>query len=794
MRPKRIEVAGFTAFREPTVVEFDGTELFALVGPTGSGKSSLIDAMTFALYGSVPRYQDARLVAPAVSQGRNQARVRLDFSIGGKDYTAVRVIRRTSTGATTKEARLECDGEVLAGDAKALTEQVERIVGLTFDQFNKCVVLPQGEFAKFLNDKPADRQDLLVKLLGLDLYDHIRERASSRAAEARSRIVMHEEELSSLVGCTKDTERDKKSELKAIESAQKAYQKDYPKLAELEARVDKCMGRVEQCESDIEALAGLKVPKIIQQLSNEKGTRESQLKSAEGVEKAEKAKLAKVDKERAVLGDASPLIEAKQRFADLDDVRKSNATVKKQAEAQKVAVQEAEREVRGSKEALAAAQKANEAAQREHSAHSLRDAIVVGGRCPVCEQAVQRVPVSRAPQDLRKATVAVDRAEATLGRHLETFQQKRDSLSKEERELELGAKRIAALEKQLKAAPDLDVVRERLANIQLLDTQLKSCRKTADAAADAVGRARKELDAFRDREESAWEQFDAVRDDLSHLKPPARKANSLSDSWELLLTWRKEESPKLQKQRDKEHAEVVKIEKARNELLEGHVEAVKQLGYELDEDTALSDELAQFVADAKAELRQISEKLNRKVSLEKLVDVSRGQALLAEALAQHLRADRFERWLLEAAFERLVLSASDVLMGLSSGAYSFAYNKKLEFEVIDHANADETRSARTLSGGETFLASLALALTLADQVADLAAHGAAQLESMFLDEGFGSLDPDTLDTVANAIEELGSRGRMVGLVTHVSDLAERVPVQYRVSKGPTTSTVERIVN
>jgi exonuclease SbcC len=63
---------------------------------------------------------------------------------------------------------------------------------------------------------------------------------------------------------------------------------------------------------------------------------------------------------------------------------------------------------------------------------------------------------------------------------------------------------------------------------------------------------------------------------------------------------------------------------------------------------------------------------------------------------------------------------------------------------------------------------------------------------MFLDEGFGSLDPETLDTVANAIVELGARGRMVGLITHVSDLAERVPVQYRVTKGPRTSTIERI--
>ena len=102
------------------------------------------------------------------------------------------------------------------------------------------------------------------------------------------------------------------------------------------------------------------------------------------------------------------------------------------------------------------------------------------------------------------------------------------------------------------------------------------------------------------------------------------------------------------------------------------------------------------------------------------------------------------------------------------------------------------RGARTLSGGETFLASLSLALALADNIADLAPEGAARIESMFLDEGFGTLDPGTLDVVAGAMEELASNGRMIGIVTHVADLAERMPAQFRVTKGPATSSVELV--
>ena len=165
---------------------------------------------------------------------------------------------------------------------------------------------------------------------------------------------------------------------------------------------------------------------------------------------------------------------------------------------------------------------------------------------------------------------------------------------------------------------------------------------------------------------------------------------------------------------------------------------------------------------------------------------------VAETLAVHLRANGFERWLLNEAFGRLATRASKLLLELSSGQYAFGHNEKLEFEVVDHANAGEARSAKTLSGGETFLASLSLALALADEVADLATEGTARLESIFLDEGFGTLDPDTLDIVATAIEELGARGRMVGVVTHVPDLAQRIPVQFKVSKASGSASVERI--
>ena len=106
---------------------------------------------------------------------------------------------------------------------------------------------------------------------------------------------------------------------------------------------------------------------------------------------------------------------------------------------------------------------------------------------------------------------------------------------------------------------------------------------------------------------------------------------------------------------------------------------------------------------------------------------------------------RFEKWLVNEALERLVLGTSETLELLSGNKYALAVNEGNEFEVIDHRNADDRRAAKTLSGGETFPASLALALALADQVGAMASGGAAKLDSIFLDEGFGTLDADWLE-------------------------------------------------
>jgi exonuclease SbcC len=155
-------------------------------------------------------------------------------------------------------------------------------------------------------------------------------------------------------------------------------------------------------------------------------------------------------------------------------------------------------------------------------------------------------------------------------------------------------------------------------------------------------------------------------------------------------------------------------------------------------------------------------------------------------LARELRSDGFLDWLLAASLRELVAGASVRLRALSE-----RYTLEVRdggFCVVDHDNGGELRSADTLSGGETFLTSLALALELSEQVQ--ATAGAVRLDSIFIDEGFGTLDAETLETVAAAIESLPRAGRMVGIITHVAELTERMPARIQVTKGVDGSRVE----
>jgi exonuclease SbcC len=185
-------------------------------------------------------------------------------------------------------------------------------------------------------------------------------------------------------------------------------------------------------------------------------------------------------------------------------------------------------------------------------------------------------------------------------------------------------------------------------------------------------------------------------------------------------------------------------------------------------------------AEVNARIEILTNAIDRVKTLREDLERQRVEHSVYRSLALDLRSDRFQAFLLQETFRELVSGASIRLWDLTK-RYRFDWENEA-FYVIDHDNARQMRSADTLSGGETFLASLALALQLSEQVQKAA--GATMLDSLFIDEGFGTLDPEALDAAAGAIENLPVGGRMVGIITHIEELSLRLPARVRVEKTP----------
>src|SRR5262249_43364862 len=157
-------------------------------------------AICFALYGSVPRYEDERVVTPVITTDATEARVELDFVSNGVAHRIVRLVRRKGAPKVQLD-RLGADAVLagtLPGKVRDAKELVTEIVGLSFDQFTKCVVLPQGAFANFLHAGEAERNKLLTSLLDLGVYDRIASLANERQTRIEADIAADDRVLQEL--------------------------------------------------------------------------------------------------------------------------------------------------------------------------------------------------------------------------------------------------------------------------------------------------------------------------------------------------------------------------------------------------------------------------------------------------------------------------------------------------------------------------------------------------------------------------------------------------------------------
>ncbi len=294
MRPQKLSLKNFMPFRvamgdQPHEVDFSQLDLFAITGPMASGKSALIDAMVWCLYGRTARYgTDSKGV---ISTGEQTCEVALDFTLGPRWFRAVR-----RTGKITESGLSEREGaewiQDISGSAR-LTKRIEDILGLDFDSFIKTVILPQGRYAEFLTSEPKKRRELLAKILELGVYARVADQAKLVAGQAKTRAETLREALTQYAGLSQEDIALQKEELSKLGQRIEQVSQQEERLRRVAQHVDHIAGlRSRATELQTEAQARAREKELAQRKAEEAAAQVASLTD----------ELAKIGQERDVLG------------------------------------------------------------------------------------------------------------------------------------------------------------------------------------------------------------------------------------------------------------------------------------------------------------------------------------------------------------------------------------------------------------------------------------------------------------------------------------------------------------
>ncbi|MBK9167743.1 MAG: SMC family ATPase [Bryobacterales bacterium] len=914
MRPLRLEVEGFTSFRSQAVLDFTSLDLFAITGPTGAGKSSLLDAMLFALYGRTPRI--GVNLNELIHQGANELRVLLEFSSGDEVYRLLRVLKRRGA-ATRRLEKREGDRWIsVTASAADLKQQVVALTGLDFEGFTRAVILPQGEFDQFLRGDPKQRHEILSRLLHLEVYETMKVRAFDQAREAemaaeairrnldtvfegvteealaecgvrleealvfareaaarrdeaqrRLRLAKEYAASTALAGQRRAGVRDA---TQAFEQAsQRTTQIQEKRLAVHETirEAEERMVRAGYDEAAYHRLIALRP--VVQQhrtLVAEIETMRSRLarlerdlkESMHSAGTAEAAAEAAAEETRRALGRHEAASAAAEAMRDRTACRELARDWRQRGPALRRAVAAAAKRVldlraqrQGSEarrseveEQLANATEAarDAAAHREHllrqdAAGALRSGLAPGEPCPVCEQTVAVVPPERSPGDAlakaearsRQCARAESEARDTLQRLLHDLSRLPSELQEAEKASDAAGEAFAWLEQRVaealgepadeQAAEKLDALARQAEEAQREASEaMRQWRDAADREASLARTAQHlrhqaelteqrhadvtaSLASSLDRKQRVEEQLGRYRD-----------AACFEQEWGALEVARqiqagiRDEIASLTRQKvslDQEAAAAdtavavsrERLRQAESALAEAEQHAaalracldvievaqLEQAATAAEQEAARREEERRAIESAQDRIRS---RLAEAAALrEELAGLIRRHKILRQ-LHEELHANRFPGFVEAATLRTLAAEGSRHFHELSAERYSFDPTSP-DFDVIDHWHAGERRSASTLSGGESFLASLSLALALSESLPRFA----SRLEALFLDEGFSTLDAATLDDVTSALEKLAGGTRMIGVISHVAELADRLPCRIRVHKSPRGSTL-----
>ena len=912
MRPLKLTLSAFGPYAGVMELDFEtlGTGgLYLITGDTGAGKTTIFDAISFALFGEASGgNREPGMLRSKYADPSTPTEVTLTFRYAGKEYTITRnpeYMKPKTKGkdkgdAMTKQtagATLTYPDGHLVTKPKEVNTAIRDILGLDREQFAQVAMIAQGDFLKLLLADTKERQKIFRNIFHTNLYVELQDQLSKQASKVKYQwedvrdsirqyidgiLCDEESEHAEVIRQSKDGTLPIEEVLTALDALLESDASLRDKLegslqetdialegtvalltkAEAREKIKKDLAKAEEKEVSTKLLLQqsqkaleeeqAKKPRQ-EQLSREITAIDLSLKEYDRLAELESALLNANTQKSKAKADSAAAAESKTALvAEIDTLKEERKSLENiGAEKEKLLRQKQEQhQKRTDLQKLIAdiaqyhtQQKSWETAQQlylaaydnssdlqqeydvKNKAFLDEQAGIIAGRlkegkpCPVCgsvhhpapavmaDTAPTEAEVKKARKEYEKAVKETEKASSTAAKEKGKVSTLEETLLKQIdeqlhlREIDLAEPsareivsdlndsinelevRIGQIAKDLdrknlldelipKKEKELSATEEKLtiakeqaassaASIQSLTEQIAELKeKLIFENKSAAMVQRNSLDAERKAMQSALEAAEknylACKDELTGLSASAQELKKqLTESAEIDIQAQQEEKDALSLQK----AAVLKEQKAVHTRIASNTSCRKN------------------IRSTSAELSQLEEKQKW---LRALSDTANGTIKGKEKIM-------LETYIQTTYFDRIVARANVRLMKMTGGQYDLKRRKTadtmrgqtgLELDVIDHYNGTE-RSVKTLSGGESFKASLALALGLSDEVQ---MSTSIQLDTLFVDEGFGSLDPESLNQAYNTLAGLTEGNRLVGIISHVAELKERIDKQILVTK------------
>lgn len=909
MRPVYIRMSAFGPYagiQELNMEELGAGGLYLITGDTGAGKTTIFDAITFALYGEASGdSREAGMLRSKYADPSVPTEVELTFIYGGKTYKVCRNPEyerptKRGTGMTMQKAEAELiypDGRVVT-KPKDVTAAVTEIMGVNREQFCQIAMIAQGKFRDLIEKGTTERQKIFREIFRTAPYQQVQDilkgkyRALERECETlRESVKQYIQGILWNKDASEETPVEEVMEL--LTEQNKADQEIQAGLFEELQQKEQVLQKIRsELERDRERK---KRQKLYQELQNRRKAQREQITELQQRYREEQGK----EPERRRLADEISRLESlmpqylhleelkKNERADQDEREKLSGK-QRQYEAKQEELKGKIQEGREAGESLADApeeyqkllfesekhqkcmerlqnlskvilqyeklqqnllvkqqeyQTVRDRVQKKESEYRVKNqafldeqagilaqTLVEDQPCPVCGSIHHPAPAEQNPgapskdelellqQELEQCRVREAEASRKAGELLGNVQSRAESIKREAEGLELTGtleemkhqlanlqKQGQTTEKQLQQEKGL--ASEKVKQKDMWNRLLPEQEKALEKVTEELQQIRERQAAVESKQKAAGEEIQRLTEVLPY--PGQKEAQEKHIELVQKQNVMKRQLEQAEKTVQTAEVEIAGTEGRLKELrqqleeaVEVDTEALRQKQAEIETEKAACEErgkeLHHRIQNNQSVLKNLQNRSKELVEKEKQYTMVRSLAVTALGNIPGKEKIMLETYVQMTYFDRIIARANTRLMVMTGGQYEMKRRRGssnlrsqsgLELDVIDHYNGSE-RSIRTLSGGESFQASLSLALGLADEIQ--ASAGGIRLDTMFVDEGFGSLDSESLEQAVQALAGLAESKRLVGIISHVDELKNRIDRQIVVKKERSGGSIAEI--